>query len=143
MTGKFSDIEKSWREKLEAEVEVNFPADLRPAPKQIPQEKKIELTSEKPIIEAELREKSKLNINKTQVILIILTIVLTLGLIQFNNFVKDGYFNSTIIDNSTCTIPEIPKCPDATTCPACPNPNIYVNFTLPNTLNLTGVNVTI
>jgi len=69
----------------------------------------------------------------------LLSIIIGIGILVFIYFVSSGYFKPILVDNSTCTCPEIPACPSYNlTCPA-----TLINATLeiPNTLNLNVVNI--
>jgi hypothetical protein len=75
--------------------------------------------------------------------IIIILLVLALG--EFSYFVLNDYFKPTFIDNSTCTLPEIPACPVCPTAPACPS--MICNLTIPTKIdvsikdiNFTGLN---
>ena len=78
----------------------------------------------------ENKDKKNKKFDKNQILFLILIGLLAVGIILFSYFTTGGYFhsnlNSTLVDNSSCIMPDIPACP-ANTC-NCPAPNLTLSI---------------
>lgn len=75
------------------------------------------------------KRKSKLRIINVYFFAITIIIFLALLIASILYLGLEGYFSPTLVDNSTCIMPDIPPCPECPDCTcSCPPPKLSLSF---------------